>query len=80
MSYSVILADFIAGLSAVNLQIQGKSIPITELISAIIAFRMQILALISDFEEERFEFFTNITYHLQNDPDSNWKLRYKLHK
>jgi len=56
------------------LQLQGKTKPITDLISAIGAFSMQIPALISDLEEKRFEFFPNIKNHLQNHPNSIWNL------
>ena len=54
------LADFTGRLRALNLQLQRKSKPLIELISAIGAFNMQILALTSDLEEKRFEFFPNI--------------------
>jgi len=72
MSDLAFLADFTGRLSALNLQLQGKSKPLIELISAIGAFKMQIPALISDLEEKRFEFFPNIKDHLQNHPVSIW--------
>ena len=66
------LADFTGRLSALNLQLQGKSKSISELISAIGAFKMQIPSLISDLEEKRFNFFSNIKNHLQNYPHTTW--------
>ena len=72
MSDLAFLADFTGRFSALNLQLQGKSKPLIELISAIGARKMQIPALISDLEEKRFEFFPNIKDHLQNHPDSIW--------
>ena len=66
------LADFTVSLSALNLQLQGKSKLISELISAIGAFKMQIPSLISDLEEKRFNFFPNIKNHLQNYPHTIW--------
>ena len=66
------LADFTGRLSALNLQLQGKSKSISELISAIGAFKMQIPSLISDLEEKRFNFFPNIKNHLQNYPHTIW--------
>ena len=66
------LADFTGRLSALNLQLQGKSKSISELISAIGAFKMQIPSLISDLEEKRFNFFSNIKNHLQNYPHTIW--------
>ena len=66
------LADFTGRLSTLNLQLQEKSKPISELISAICAFKIQIPSLISDLEEKRFNFFPNIKNHLQNYPHTIW--------
>ena len=66
------LADFTGMLSALNLQLQGKNKSISELISAIDAFKMKIPSLISDLEEKRFNFFPNIKSHLQNYPHTIW--------
>ena len=64
------LADFAGKLSDLNLQLQGKSKPISELINAIGAFKMQIPSFISDLKEKRFDFVPNI---IQNYPDCIWE-------
>ena len=51
------LADFTGKLSDLNLQLLGKSKPISESISAIGAFKMQIPAFISDPKVKQFDFF-----------------------
>ena len=72
MNVLAFLADFTGRLSALSLQLQGKSKSVSELISAIGAFKMQIPSLISDLEEKRFNFFPNIKNHLQNHPHTIW--------
>ena len=71
MSDLAFLADFTGRLSASNLQLQGKSKLLIELISTTGAFKMQIPALIANLEKW-FEFFPNIKDHLQNHLDSIW--------
>ena len=57
---------------SLNLQLQGKDKPISEMISAIGAFKMQIPTLISDLKEKQFKFFPNINDHLKKHSGSIW--------
>ena len=74
------LADITGRLAALNLQLQGKDKPISEMISAISAFKIQIPALISDLKEKQFKFFPNIKHHLEKHSVGIWDHEKYIHE
>ena len=74
------LADITGRLAALNLQLQGKDKPISEMISAISAFKIQIPALISDLKEKQYKFFPNIKHHLEKHSGGIWDHEKYIHE